>query len=170
MSFKNSQYYKSVNKVRDFMFKDLEKTIDLVNAPKKAPNFLLALVLCCYTEYWGRLVLGIPVGKSEECFNEFFDRLGKCYQKRKQQGFDAYHDIRCGLVHSSVIDKSAKIRIKGDNCGIVFDQSVKEYKFHVRRYFKDFRKAVDNYLRGLETGSESVSLMEKALSGKPELI
>ena len=143
------------------MFEDLEKTIDLVNAPKKAPNFLLALVLCCYTEYWGRLVLGIPVGRSEECFNEFFDR---------QQGFDAYHDIRCGLVHSNVIDKSAKIGIKGGNCGIVFDQSVKEYKFHVRRYFKDFRKAVDNYLRGLESGSESVSLMEKALSGKPELI
>ena len=35
-------------------------------------------------------------------------------------------------------------------------------------YFKDFRKAVDNYLRGLESGSESVSLVEKALSGKPE--
>ena len=71
------------------MFEDLEKTIDLVNAPKKAPNFLLALVLCCYTEYWGRLVLGIPVGRSKKCFNEFFDRLGKCYQK-------------CNQIHSKV--------------------------------------------------------------------
>ena len=134
------------------MFEDLEKTIDLVNTPKKAPNFLLALVLCCYTEYWGRLVLGIPVGRSEECFNEFFDRLGKCYQKRKRQGFDAYHDIRCGLVHSSVIDKSAKIRIKGDNCGIVFDQSVKKYKFHVRRYFKDSGKRSIIILEALKLG------------------
>jgi hypothetical protein len=83
------------------MFKDLEKTIDLVNTPRGVPNFLLALVLCCDTEYWGRLVKGIPGGRSEKCFNEFFDRLGKCYQKPNQQGFDVYRDIRCGLVHSN---------------------------------------------------------------------
>ena len=36
------------------MFKDLEKTIGLVkNTQLGAPNFLLALGLCCFTEYWG---------------------------------------------------------------------------------------------------------------------
>ena len=104
------------------MFEDLDKTIDLVNCLRGAPNFLLALVLCCYTEYWGRLVKGSPHGMSEDCFNEFFDRLGNCYQKRKQQNFDVYHDIRCGLVHSNIIDENAEIKIEGGNCGIVFHQ------------------------------------------------
>jgi hypothetical protein len=35
---------------RKFMVKDIQK---------HAPNILLALGLSCYTEYWGRLSLGI---------------------------------------------------------------------------------------------------------------
>jgi hypothetical protein len=46
----------------------------------------------------------------------------------------------------------------------------REYKFHVRRYFEDFKKAVNDYISGLYSGSESVILMERALRGKPELI
>jgi len=39
-------------KVREFMFNDIEKTLCLaVNPQVGAPNFLLALNLCCYTEY-----------------------------------------------------------------------------------------------------------------------
>jgi len=107
----------------------------------------------------------------EDCFNEFFDRLGNCYQKHKQQNFDVYHDdIRCGLVHSNIIDENAEIKIGGGNCGIVFDPVKREYKFHVIRYFEDFKKAVNDYISGLHSGSESVILMERALRGKPELI
>ncbi len=40
------------------MFGDLEKTLSLVNTPARAPNFLLALALCCYTEYWGQFLIG----------------------------------------------------------------------------------------------------------------
>ncbi len=152
------------------MFKDLEKTIDLFKTPEGAPNFLLALVLCCYTEYWGRLVKGIPTCKSEECFNEFFNRLGSCYQKLDQKGADVYHDIRCGLVHSYVIDENAEIRIEGGNCGVEYDPINKEYKFHVRLYFEDLKRAVDNYLSGLVSGSEDASRMKNALKGKSELI
>jgi len=39
------------------MSADLEKTTNLVNAPRKAAIFLLALVLSCYKEYWGGLGL-----------------------------------------------------------------------------------------------------------------
>jgi hypothetical protein len=46
----------------------------------------------------------------------------------------------------------------------------REYKFHVRRYFEDFKKAVNDYISGLHSGSESVIQMERALRGKPELI
>lgn len=53
-----NDYIASVKKVRDFMFGDLEKTLSLVNTPDRAPNFLLALALCCYTEYWGQFLIG----------------------------------------------------------------------------------------------------------------
>ena len=51
------------------MFKDLEKTIGLVkNTQLGAPNFLLALGLCCFTEYWDRLLTGIA---GEEMLQHF---------------------------------------------------------------------------------------------------
>ena len=55
---KYDQAIVSVKKVRDFMFGDLEKTLSLVNTPARAPNFLLALALCCYTEYWIQFLIG----------------------------------------------------------------------------------------------------------------
>jgi glutamate dehydrogenase/leucine dehydrogenase len=66
--------------------------------------------------------------------------------------------------------KNAEIKIGGGNCGIVFDPVKREYKFHVRRYFEDFKKAVNDYISGLHSGFESVILMERALRGKPEII
>ena len=56
-----NDYIVSVNKIRDFMFGDLEKTLSLVNTPARAPNFLLALALCCYTEYWGQFLIIITM-------------------------------------------------------------------------------------------------------------
>jgi hypothetical protein len=59
-TFATSQYHDSVLKVRRFMFDDIDKTIGLADNPNVgAPNFLLALGLCCYTEYWGKLLTGI---------------------------------------------------------------------------------------------------------------
>jgi hypothetical protein len=80
VSLNNSIFYNSVMKVKEFMFNDIEKTINLVNDPRVgAPNFLLALGLCCYTEYWGRLLTGIATREGKTCFNAFFDRLGQPY-------------------------------------------------------------------------------------------
>lgn len=48
-NFRNSQFYPSVMRVRDFMFGDIEKTLKLAeNQDVGTPNFLLALGLCCY--------------------------------------------------------------------------------------------------------------------------
>ena len=66
------------------MFNDIEKTITLANDPQIGPpNFLLAIGLCCYTEYWGRLLTGIATRKGNTCFNAFFDKLGQPYVKVK---------------------------------------------------------------------------------------
>jgi len=58
VSLHTNDYIILIKKVRDFMFGDLEKTLSLVNTPEGAPNFLLALALCCYTEYWGQFLIG----------------------------------------------------------------------------------------------------------------
>ena len=61
------------------MLKDIQKSIDLdvLEYPDKtkkgAPNILLALGLSCYTEYWGRISLGIPTGDSQGCYKEFLN-------------------------------------------------------------------------------------------------
>lgn len=48
------------------MSADLEKTISLVNTPRKAAIFLLALELCSYKVSWGMLALAIPKGSGHE--------------------------------------------------------------------------------------------------------
>jgi hypothetical protein len=105
--------FDTINKIKEFTFADLDKTIELVNTPKGAPNFMLALVLCCYTEFWGKVKF--PEGGSGEHFKEFFKTLGVRYENPLQQLGDIevntqkgkpkkvnkiYHDIRCGLAHS----------------------------------------------------------------------
>ena len=103
----------SVKKVREFMFADIEKTLYLVDTPRGGPNFLLALGLCCYTEYWGKLLLGIEKKEkrepSEKPFNEFLYKLdGTYYQdlsgRLDKQGLSIYSNIRCGLAHAYLIE------------------------------------------------------------------
>jgi hypothetical protein len=43
---------RNIEKIKEFMFSDLDKTIELVHSEKGAPNFMLALVLCSYTQFW----------------------------------------------------------------------------------------------------------------------
>lgn len=154
------------------MFSDLEKTINLVNEKQVcAPNFLLALGLCCYTEYWGRLVTGIATDNATKCFNVFFDRLGQPYVNVRNGKNEIYHKVRCGLAHSYMIEESSVIDMKsGLPCGVEYDTQTTYYSFHVCTYFEHFRESVNEYIQGLETGTESLSLMEQALKNKPELV
>jgi hypothetical protein len=172
MSFKNSKFYNSVSKVKEFMFNDIEKTTTLVNVPQVgAPNFLLAFGLCCYTEYWGRLLIGIATGNGGRCFNAFFDRLGHPYVKVRNGKNEIYRSVRCGLAHSYLIEESSVIDMKsGLPCGVEYDDQTAHYAFHVRTYFEHFKKAVNDYIQGLENGTENLFLMEQALKNKPELV
>jgi len=158
VSLHTDNYIVSVKKVRDFMFGDLEKTLSLVKTSDGAPNFLLALALCCYTEYWGQFLIGKKNrfhGYSRKCFNEFFKRLGPRYEyliSHNHNKYDyikcdhnIYSDIRCGLAHAYMIDGSAKIVIEGgEDCGILYDSTTRTYTFIARRYFEDFKIAVNS--------------------------
>jgi hypothetical protein len=58
-----------------------------------------------------------------------------------------------------------------ENCGIEYNPSFQyKYKFYVKYYFQDFKGAVNDYIYGLETGSENVAAVKNALENKPDLI
>ena len=101
----------NIEKIKEFMFADLDKTIELVHSNKGAPNFMLALVLCSYTEFWGKLML--PSKSCKDCFDSFFCRLGRKYEEViNRQDTNIYGRIRSGLVHEYLIRGSAKIVIE----------------------------------------------------------
>lgn len=179
-SFQKSEFYDRVLKVREFMFDDIDKTLQLVHTPRGGPNFLLALGLCCYTEYWGKLLLGI--GKEEKAsqapFNEFLYRLDRTYYHSltkllAKKHLNIYLNIRCGLAHAYLIEggKTATIDIgnKGRH-GIEYDFEKEKYTFRVREYFEEFKKAVDSYIKGLEEGTEDFTLLIETLKNRPELL
>jgi hypothetical protein len=165
----------SIDKVREFMFDDIDKTIQLSHTCRGAPNFLLALGLCCYTEYWGKLLLGVErkeIGgreRSKAPFEAFLKRLDCSYYKGLLQTLDIYSDIRCGLAHAHMIDSNARIDMGNIGYhGIEYNQTEKRYTFWVRTYFNEFKKAVNCYIDALEQGIESLDNLDKALKARPE--
>jgi hypothetical protein len=157
----------TIKKMRDFMFADLEKTIDLVSTSKGAPNFMLALVLCCYTEFWGKLLNGVssPMkGDLPRFYNDFFVRLGSRYQDlherlERSDSNKVYYEIRCGLAHTYLVEGNAKILMEGGHSGIEYDEKTKTYTFYIKRYFEDFKFAVNKYIMDVMS---NVDLLEKA--------
>lgn len=171
-SFIRSKYRDSVLKAKAFMFRDISSTISLADAKNgSAPNFLLALGLCCYTEFWGRLTEGIPKDNEETCFYAFLDRLGNRYRTQRLHSlFKPYRDIRNSLAHA-YLDKDVTIRLRRGSCGIVFNSNQKQrkYTFYIRTYFDDFQTAVNNYIKELSTSEKAIQNMEKAFKGKVPL-
>jgi hypothetical protein len=127
----------TIEKIREFMINDLDKTIALVNSCKGAPNFMLALVLCCYTHFWGKLML-YPEDDDKKTFDAFFCKLEPKY---KDLIYDSnagiYGRVRCGLVHLYGIKKAhdeSMIKIEGRECGIMYDKKTQKYTFHIRKF------------------------------------
>lgn len=138
---------------------------------KGAPNILIALGLSCYTEYWGKLLLGIPRDHNRRCYEEFLKCLGKLYslnlyEKLLNDGIDVYHDIRCGLVHSYAVSEDCKVYWGEGNCGICYDTNKRHYDFYITTYFNHFKNTVNTYIKELENGI-GVSNMNQAMKDKP---
>ena len=177
-TFANSLYRDSVLKLRKFMFSDIEKTLLLgYNSQSGAPNFLLALGLCCYTEYWGKLVEGIKKNdrnNNKNAFNAFLRRLDSNYYGILiDNDVDFYRDIRCGLAHSYLIEVKGNAGVTTDYGGlhgIEYDQVSKNYTFWIRTYFDEFKSAINRYINGLNAGTENLNKLEDSLNGRPELI
>jgi hypothetical protein len=140
-----------------------------------APNILIALGLSCYTEYWGKLLLGLPREESKKCYESFLKRLGFTYDKNPYEqllnnGLNIYQDVRCGLVHAYGIDRECKVSLDEADCGICYDQIKDHYDFHIKTYFKDFKNAVNIYIQHLENGTEGILKLNNALKGRPMIL
>ncbi len=173
----------SVKRVRLFMIEDLEKTIGLASTPRGAPNFMLALALCAYTEYWGRLVEGKASRYGDVCFKAFFERMGPCYaqlindprltkaEKDGKISYRVYWAVRNGLAHSYLVEANSVINMGRGTCGLEYAADVDRFTFNIQTYFDDFRVAVDKYLIELESPSSNLwSKFEMAMQNKPELL
>ncbi len=159
----------NIEKIKEFMFADLDKTIDLAYSDKGAPNFMLALVLCSYTQFWGKLVL--PSGDGKKCFEAFFRKLGIKYADVvDRQHADIYGRIRNGLVHEYLIKRSSKIVIEDGECGIDYNDKTRIFTFYVRRYLEDFKFAVNNYINELKTDLHKFNEARKALEKGAQLL
>jgi hypothetical protein len=51
------------------------------NSKAGAPAFLLALGLCCYTEYWGKGIKKNGRNNNKKAFNAFLRRLDSKYYR-----------------------------------------------------------------------------------------
>lgn len=152
------------------MLSDLNKTADLDKTDKGGPNFLLALALCCYTEYWGKLVTENKE-KPTKSFNAFFAKLGPCYDSLiKAYRNKIYWEVRCGLAHAYAIEANAKINMGHGRCGVEYDEISNHYVFNVRTYLEDFEMAVNKYVKLIESTPAELIKVETALKGKPLLI
>jgi hypothetical protein len=106
--------------------------------------------------------------KSKQCYETLLGRFGTEYQELIDSGFDVYGKVRCGLVHSYLIENSSIINLRKGKCGIRIDFANDKYVFNIVTYFEDFKKAIDNYINSLK--SEDIERMEKAFRDKPILI
>jgi hypothetical protein len=69
-----------------------------------------------------------------------------------------------------MIDGNAKIVIEdSENCGILYDSVSRTYTFVVRKYFEDFKIAVNSFIHGLESGNEDLSKFNDVIESKPLL-
>ena len=131
--------------------------------------------LCCYTEYWGKLKLGVKAEdqNSKKSFNEFlYGYLDPIYYPQlKNKGVDIYKDVRCGLAHAYLIEQTSNIDAVSDGShGIEYDSTNMRYTFYVKTFFLEFKAGVNKYINGLEIGTERLDLLERCLNGRPVLV
>lgn len=115
--------------------------------PAGGGNFLAALGLLCYTEFAGKLKYGKRGARQN--FDSFFDDLGPDYKAFRQSGVNVYNVFRCGLAHEYYVKHSCDIHMtkkKRFLIGIGKDQRGR-YWFVIETYIRDFRKALNAFLR-----------------------
>jgi hypothetical protein len=158
--------FQSIENISQFMINDRDKTIALVDSCK-----FMALALCCYTEFWGKLRAFPEQKQNKECFESFFSGMGEKYRCLiENSDASIWGNVRNQLVRLYGIkkhkgsNKESRIVIKGGDCGIMYDNKAQTYTFCVRKYFEDFKSAVDNYIAELKAYPDKLDHAKNALA------
>ena len=145
-----------VNKLtlaRDFQMNDIRRSIFDTRT-----NFLTALGLVSYTEFWGHFMTGEGKGAAKASFDMFFKYLSSHYQSVLNREPMIYDELRCGLAHE-YIPKNRPFTIYGENTLLSDDQIRKsirrQYGIKIdseqleminSRYYLDLKDAIDRFI------------------------
>jgi len=133
---------------------------------KKESAHSCALLLSTYTEVLGGLVTGYlrERDKVRENFVAFLPYLGDYYVELHEK-IDLYSTIRSKLVHEFSPRPSYAIWLNEkitDRKGI--EPMNNHLNFHIREYYRDFKKGVENYKKDLVNSKELYSHFIYALA------
>ena len=130
---------------------------------KGKAHHLCALALVTYTEVMGGLLTGElkkEFGASKSNFEAFLPYLGKKYVKLNES-FDIYKDVRSKLVHEFSPRKSHLIAITKNTLDsrIGLEYQNEHLNFHLREYFRDFKKGVEQYRKDLKNPKDNEGVL-----------
>lgn len=146
-------------KACEYIFSDIDREISLARAsenkdsisllndigvPAGGANFLAALGLLSYTEFFGSLKYkNSGPGSCSKNFNSFFDDLGCEYKLFRSSGENVYSIFRCGLIHEYYTKQDCTIYMlrKQEMIGIGKEDR-KKYYFVVETYYEALKLAI----------------------------
>lgn len=134
----------------------------------KRAYHLIALALSTYTEIMGGLVTGNlkQKGKSKENYEAFLPYLGIKYVKLNEKLIEKetslYHAVRSKLVHEFEPRPSYMIVLSEEplEARIGIEYLGDHLNFHLREYYRDFKKGVGNYKKELEDCKVNDKILE----------
>lgn len=130
---------------------------------KGKAHHLSALALVTYTEVMGGLVTGKlkkEFGASKSNFEAFLPYLGEKYVKLNED-FNIYKDVRSKLVHEFAPRMSHGIWLTTNTLDIRIGIEYKNehLNFHLREYYRDFKKGIEIYKSKLENHKQNPEIL-----------
>jgi hypothetical protein len=129
-------------------------------------NFSIAALLAAYTEIIGAVYnenIG-EEGRGRCNYETILNKMGYSNVITDFQSIlhnNPYKIIRCGLLHQYVIKYKAKVHSENDNCisGILIKNDI--ITICNRRYFEDFKKAINEIIDEMQTNPEKKMRMNE---------
>lgn len=146
---RQTEILEKLNLAKDFQMADLRRSIF-----ESKTNFLTALGLFSYTEFWGHFLTGTEA--AGQSFDKFFRTLGPYYDQLLQSEPQLYDLIRCGLAHE-YLPKKREFYVLGEDSDLTDDEirqqrshglEVNQNKIEIvnSRYYLDLQDAVQSLI------------------------
>jgi len=126
-------------------------SLESLSVPPGGANFLAALGLLSYTEFFGKLKYKhTGKGSCSKNFNGLFDDLGDEYRSFRVSGTNVYDIFRCGLVHEYYAKHDCIIfMLKNEKPIGIGKESSGKYYFVIETYFEALKKVINDIEKDL---------------------